>query len=93
MTNLELIKQFNKGSKSGHTTFCKEYNCHRLSINDDALINYHTIIALRTKRGIILNKDKYSRTTSKLQTMIRNYCDVVNEVSFDEIYDLMRGVH
>ena len=93
MTNLELIKQFNKGSKSGHTTFCKAYNCHRLSINDDALINYHTVIALRTKRGIILNKDKYSRTTSKLQTMIRNYCDVINEVSFNEIYDLMRGVH
>lgn len=82
MRNLDLIKSFNRGAKKGHSggrdIDTKKYN---LRIEGDNLVNYSTIIAKRGLNGaIVLNKKKYSRTTSKIQSYIRTYCNVVEEV-------------
>jgi hypothetical protein len=82
MTNLELIKSFNRGVKKGHSggrdSDTKKYN---LRIEGDNLVNYSTIIAKRGLNGaIVLNKKKYSQTTSIIQNKIRQYCNVVEEV-------------
>lgn len=82
MTNLELIKSFNRGAKSGYSGGRdKDLKRYNLRIEGDNLVNYSTIIAKRGLNGaIVLNKKKYSRTTSKLQSYIRSYCNVVEEV-------------
>ena len=84
MTNIEIIKSFANGATSGHTSKSPYYgDIYVASIQDDILFSYRTPIAKRTNEGIILNKNKYSSTTSKLQNYIRNYANVIDEV--DEI--------
>ena len=84
MTNIEIIKSFAQGATSGHTSKSPYYgDIYVASIIDDILFSYRTPIAKRTNEGIILNKRKYSQTTSKLQSYIRNYTNVIEEV--DEI--------
>ena len=82
MTNLELVKAFAEGATSGHTSKSPYYcnNIYVASIIGDELYSYQTPIATRTKDGIVLNGKKYSTTTSKLQGMIRRYCNVIKEV-------------
>lgn len=57
------------------------------------LKNYNTIIALvdvnKDYNKIILNSDKYSRTTSANQNLIRYYADNIEEVNEQEIYKLI----
>lgn len=82
MTNIELIKDFARGAKKGHSggrdVDLKRYN---LRIEGDNLVNYSTIIAKRVENNaVILNKHKYSPTTSKIQTYIRRYSNVIEEV-------------
>ena len=80
MRNLDLIKSFNRGAKKGGSGG-RLYDRYNLRIEGDNLVNYSTIIAKRGLNGAItLNKKKYSRTTSKIQSYIRNYCNVVEEV-------------
>ena len=82
MTNLELVKAFAEGATSGHTIKSPYYggSVYVASIQGDYLYSYNTPIATRTKDGIVLNGKKYSTTTSKLQGMIRRYCNVIREV-------------
>ena len=84
MTNIEIIKSFAQGATTGHTSKSPYYgNIYVASIIGDILFSYRTPIPKRTNDGIILNKRKYSSTTSKLQNYIRNYTNVIKEV--DEI--------
>ena len=84
MTNIEIIKSFANGATTGHTSKSPYYgDIYVVSIHNDILFSYRTPIAKRTSEGIILNKHKYSSTTSKLQNYIRNYTNVIDEV--DEI--------
>ena len=85
MTTINLVKSFAQGATSGTTGPSKYYDgtVQRASIINDILYSYRTPIAKRTNDGIILNKSKYSSTTSKLQTYIRTYTNVIDEV--DEI--------
>ena len=85
MTTIDLVKSFANGATSGNTGPSKYYGgtVQRASIIDDILFSYRTPIAKRTNDGIILNKCKYSQTTSKLQSYIRTYTNVIKEV--DEI--------
>ena len=81
MTNIEIIKSFANGATTGHTSKSPYYgDIYVVSIIDDILFSYRTPIAKRTNEGIILNKRKYSSTTSKLQNYIRNYTNVIKEV-------------
>lgn len=81
MTNIEIIKSFANGATSGHTSKSPYYgNIYVVSIHNDILYSYTTPIAKRTNEGIILNKHKYSATTSKLQSYIRSYTNVIEEV-------------
>ena len=80
MTNIELIKAFNRGYTYGGSGGRLHGN-YNLRIEGDNLVNYSTIIAKRELNGgIVLNKKKYSRTTSKIQNYIRQYCNVIEEV-------------
>ena len=84
MTTINLIKSFANGATSGHTSKSPFYgDIYVASIRNDILFSYRTPIAKRTNEGIILNKRKYSSTTSKLQSYIRTYTNVIKEV--DEI--------
>ena len=84
MTNIEIVKSFAQGATTGHTSKSPYYgNIYVASIINDILFSYRTPIAKRTNEGIILNKRKYSSTTSKLQNYIRSYTNVIDEV--DEI--------
>lgn len=81
MTNIEIIKSFARGATTGHTAKSPYYgDVYVVSIHGDVLFSYNTPIAKRTNDGVILNKRKYSSTTSKLQNYIRNYTNVVDEV-------------
>jgi hypothetical protein len=56
------------------------------------LINYSTIIAIRTDSGyIILNSDKHSRTTSTNQNLIRRKMSInyLYEATADDINDTL----
>ena len=77
MSIKELVKQFNNGATHGTASD------KRVRIEGDNLINYDTIIATRTNKGIELNIKKYSRTTTKLQNLIQIYCNVVNTYEGD----------
>lgn len=80
MTNIELIKKYNAGATRGGSGG-RLYGRYNLRIEGDKLVNYSTIIAKRDVNGnIILNNHKYSRTTSKIQSYIKNYCNVIAEV-------------
>jgi len=57
------------------------------------LKNYNTIIALidvnKNYNKVFLNNDKYSQTTSRNQNLIRYYADEIEEISEQEIYQLI----
>lgn len=84
----DLIYQFHYGAKKGSAGGCA-YGIRNLRIEGDRLYNYHTIIALRTEDGVILNNHRYSVSTSRIQNYIRNICDVIKEVDGD--YNLRIG--
>lgn len=77
MTNQTIITNFINGATSGHTPTRDIINGYytfkgtTLSIEGDNLINYTTIIATRDGDTIKLNTTKYSRTTSKIQSLIK----------------------
>lgn len=73
MSILDVVIAFSNGATSGSASG------KRVRIEGDKLINYNTVIAVRTAEGVRLNARKYSSTTSRLQSKIRAYCDVVEE--------------
>lgn len=77
----ELISSFVNGSTSGQGS--------NLYIDGNRLVNYSTVIAIRTDKGIILNCTKYSMTTSRNQNLIRYYGNVIQELDCEQFYDFM----
>jgi len=74
MSISELVQNFGRGATRGTASN------KRVRIDGNKLINYDTIIALRNNDGTIqLNIRKYSRTTSKLQGLIKHYTNVTTE--------------
>ena len=69
MKNLDVIEKFRDGARAGKT--------QHLYIDGDNLVNDATVIAKRVDGGVILNTQNYSRTTSRIQNMIRNTCNIV----------------
>lgn len=66
MTNKEIIKEFLRGGR--------EYNAvNHLAYYGDALVNYSTVILTvdRENRFAKFNVRKYSSTTSRIQSLIR----------------------
>lgn len=63
MKNKDLIYNFIIGYSEGKGS--------NLYIEGDCLVNYSTVIAKRSPEGLLLNARKYSVTTSKNQTYIR----------------------
>lgn len=74
----ELIKYF----CNGRLHKGKGSNLKIVKIDDKAVLyNYGTIIAVRDSNNtIFLNTIKYSRTTSKNQTLIKRYANNIVEV-------------
>lgn len=73
MTNIEVIKNF-LNKKPGHTplrTTLKGYEEMTLKSNGLELINYSTRIAYHQDNVLYINTKKYSRTTSKIQSQLK----------------------
>ena len=76
MTNENVIKNFLEG-KEGKTpkrNICNGifmYEGRTLQTQDNYLINYSTKIAKLENNTLYLNVDKYSSTTSKIQSKIK----------------------
>lgn len=62
MTNYNLIHLFLNKYDS--------YSTHNMSIYENKLIMYSTVIAEYTKDILVINNSKYSRTTSKYQNYL-----------------------
>ena len=73
MTIEQVVKNFKNGAVKGQASG------GRVRIEGEFLINFSTVIAQRIQGGVRLNVRKYSRTTSKLQSKIRNICNVIEE--------------
>lgn len=64
MKNIDVIKSFISGEVKGKTK--------NLFIKGDNLVNYSTIIAKRTNKGLIeVNNTKYSQSTSTIQNALK----------------------
>lgn len=90
MTNQTIITNFINGATSGHTPIRDIINGYytfkgtTLSIDGNDLINYKTIIATRDGDTIKLNNGKYSRTTSKIQSLIKRIA-LSNDKMIEEV--------
>ena len=81
MSNLEVIEKFLKGEQAktplryvygwGNKGRTLQTNINEKT-NDLELINYATTIAILKGNTVEVNESKYSRTTSKIQTQIKN---------------------
>ena len=77
MKNIEVIKLFVNGEVKGRTK--------NLFIKGNNLINYSTIIAKRTDKGLIeVNNTKYSQSTSTIQNALKRELQV-NSIQYVEI--------
>ena len=77
MTNEDVIKSFlHKGKAQTNKRKIYDdyysYEGRTLVSNGDVLINYSTIIAKHLDNKLYLNVTKYSHTTSKIQTQLKN---------------------
>lgn len=80
MTNIEVIKKF-LNKKAGHTPLRNTLNGYQemtLKTNGLELINYSTRIAYHQDNKLYININKYSRTTSKIQSQLRNLAELNN---------------
>lgn len=90
MSNENLIKNFNIGENKGHTSYCESVGQYRLHIGNNILYSYKTPIAIRLDNGnVILNKTKYSSTTSHIQSKIKQICNVVEELDYNKFIQLI----
>ena len=91
MINLDVIINFinHKEGKTPLRNIIDEYRVYKgrtLASDGKSLYNYNTLIAYHSDNGkLYINKDKYSVTTSKIQTQIRNRAEHYTEVSEREI--------
>lgn len=91
MKNSDVIKNF-ISRKEGKTPLrsindgCYGYKGRTLVSNGKSLYNYNTLIAYRSDNGkLYINREKYSKTTSKIQGQIRGIAKHYTEVSEMEI--------
>jgi hypothetical protein len=70
MKNIDVIKAFVNGAGKGKNK--------RLSIKGNKLFDYNTIICEKTNKGYNLNKTKYSKSTSAVQSMLSKEIDSNN---------------
>jgi hypothetical protein len=68
MQNLDVIHAFLHQDHNCHTKNVFNVNCG----NYNKLVNYDTTIAVAKNAELIISTKKYSTTTSKIQTQIRN---------------------
>lgn len=75
MNNEQVLKAFLEG-REGKTpkrsilNGCYSYEGRTLETDGDELVNYSTIIGYKKDGKLYLNKDKYSVTTSKIQSKL-----------------------
>lgn len=94
MTNSDVIQKFINHEK-GQTPlrniigdYCT-YKGRTLASDGKSLYNYDTLMAYHSDDGkLYINKEKYSRTTSKIQSQIRNRAKDYTEVTEHEINSL-----
>ena len=90
----EIIEQFVVFGKFGER--CKTSN-DSLFHDTGCLVNYNTIIGLKLGKTVVLNKEKYSVTTSKNQNKVRRLCQKISmpiiEVTEDDINQLASAFH
>lgn len=91
MINLDVIKNFINHNE-GKTPLrnindgCYGYKGRTLASDGKSLYNYNTLIAYHSDNGkLYINKDKYSKTTSKIQYQIRHMAKRYTEVTEREI--------
>lgn len=70
-----VVSEFVIGGRFGEN--CKTSN-NSLLHDSGCLVNYNTIIGLKLGGTVIINKRKYSTTTSKNQNKIRRMCQDMN---------------
>lgn len=91
MANLDVIKNFinHKEGKTPLRNIVNGYYTYKgrtLASDGKSLYNYNTLIAYHSDNGkLYINREKYSRTTSKIQTQIRRNAKHYTEVSEREI--------
>lgn len=91
MINSDVIKNFinhNKGKTPLRNIIdgCYGYKGRTLASDGKSLYNYNTLIAYHSDNGkLYINREKYSRTTSKIQRQIRCEAKHYTEVSEREI--------
>ncbi len=75
----EVIDRFVEGETTGKASYWQDKGIYRLRIKgysgegnlDTELIHYNTRIALQSKKYILINTEKYSKTTSKVQNWLK----------------------
>ena len=91
MTNLDVIKNFinREEGKTHLRNIIDEYRVYKgrtLASDGKSLYNYNTLIAYHSDNGkLYINKEKYGKTTSKIQWQIRGIAKRYTEVSEREI--------
>lgn len=91
MTNLDVIAKFinREEGKTPLRNIINGYYVYKgrtLASDGKSLYNYNTLIAYHSDNGkLYINRDKYSVTTSKIQSQIRCNAKHYTEVSESEI--------
>lgn len=86
MNNIEVIKRF-LNKKPGHTPLRITMNGYKemtLKTNGLELINYSTRIAYHQDNKLYINISKYSSTTSKIQSKLKELAYNYDIVEYEE---------
>ena len=86
MNEIEVIKRF-LNKKSGHTPLRITMNGYKemtLKTNGLELINYSTRSAYHQDNKLYINISKYSRTTSKIQSQLKELAYNYDIVEYEE---------
>lgn len=85
MNNIEVIKRF-LNKRAGHTPTritMNGYKAQTLKTNGLELINYNTRIAYHEDNKLYINISKYSRTTSKIQSQLKELASEFDIVEYE----------
>ena len=85
MNNIEVIKRF-LNKQPGHTPTRITMNGYKeqtLKTNGSELINYSTRIAYHQNNKLYINISKYSRTTSKIQSQLKELASGFEIVEYE----------
>ena len=85
MNNIEVIKRF-LNKQPGHTPTRITMNGYKemtLKTNGLELINYSTRIAYHQNNKLYINISKYSKTTSKIQTQLKELASGFEIVEYE----------